>query len=177
MHNLLLIFLSFILVYNVFPSYWDGHYVCTHHREMIKEIFLFVWSGKKAFLFFCAAILAQSRSRQQNRRILCVASLKRTAAGQSRAICCTVCKGKQNCWRYQVRFLQKPQWCAEVSTAFSSYSCYLQFTCNHFNNCLTSLFSVRTTHRFIELNAPKHILIWKFQSQGGKPSRAKHTYP
>lgn len=112
----LLIFFSFIVVQNIFPSYWDSLYVCTLHKEMIKEIFLFAWSRKKAFLFFCAALLARSRNRQQNRCILCVASLKHTVAGQSRPICCTICNGKQNCWRHQARFLKKPQCCPDVST-------------------------------------------------------------
>lgn len=79
----LLIFFSFLVVQNVFPSYWNGRYVCTHHREMIKETFLFVWLKSKALLFLCALLLARSGNRQQNRCILCAASLKPTAAGQT----------------------------------------------------------------------------------------------
>lgn len=39
----LLILFSFIVVPNVFPSYWNGCYVCTLQREMIKEIFFFLF--------------------------------------------------------------------------------------------------------------------------------------
>lgn len=148
---------------------------------MIKENFLFVWSRKKAFLFFCAALLARSRNRQQNRCILCVASLKHTAAGQSRPICCTICKGKQNCWRHQARFLKKIPLVSWHFHCFFSKFLLFEFTCNSFNNCVTTLLSVCTTQIYwIKCIQTYPYLKVPFRVKGVKQaeqSRAKHTYP
>lgn len=78
----LLILFSFIVVPNVFPSYWDGCYVCTLQREMIKEVFFFCLRNK-ALLFSYAALLGRSGNRHLNKCILCIARLKCTAAGLS----------------------------------------------------------------------------------------------
>lgn len=53
-----------------------------------KRDFLFVWLKSKALLFLCALLLARSGNRQQNRCILCVASLKPAAAGQTDMLYC-----------------------------------------------------------------------------------------
>lgn len=48
---ILLILFSFIVVPNVSPSYWDGCYLCTLQKEMIKEDFFPVWETN--FFFLC----------------------------------------------------------------------------------------------------------------------------
>lgn len=168
----LLIFFSFIVAQNVFHSYWDGHYACTHHRPMIKEFFEFFWLWKKDFLFFSAALLAQSRNRQQNRCILCVASLKHTAAGQSRPICCTLCKAKQNCWRHQARFLpKKPNGVLKFPLFFLHI---LHIWCSPVTALTIAFCTYNTQNYWIKCTQTYPSSIW---CQGSITSRAKHAYP
>lgn len=54
----LLILFSFIVVPNVFPSYWDGCYLCTLQKEMIKEgFFLLEKQTLVFFLFSCVCCI------------------------------------------------------------------------------------------------------------------------
>lgn len=155
----LLILFSFIVVPNVFPSYWDGCYVCTLQREMIKEVFFFCLRNK-ALLFSYAALLGRSGNRHLNKCILCIARLKCTAAGLSLdQYAILSARENKNAEDIRLDFLKK-------NLSFKSYnvlkfplsaspscSCYLKFTWNSFNDGVTSLLFIHTTHRSFARNA------------------------
>lgn len=60
----LLILFSFIVVPNVSPSYWDGCYLCTLQKEMIKEDFFPVWETNLFFLcVLCYSVEGETDSK------------------------------------------------------------------------------------------------------------------